>query len=74
MGVAHVLEAVVFHMTLTRRLSAAERASVRPAAEAHLAATLDHTRRVEALTIFTQAAPNAPFLIAERLPSATRAG
>ena len=67
-GYPHVLETWFFHMTLSRRLSAEERARVLPAAEAHFAAVLPMPRRVEALTIFTQAAPGAPFLIAERLP------
>ncbi|MBD0273804.1 MAG: DUF1045 domain-containing protein [Acetobacteraceae bacterium] len=57
-----------FHMTLTRRLSPGERAAVLPAAEAHLREALGHARRVSSLCLFTQAAPGAPFLIAERLP------
>lgn len=65
-GYPHVMETWFFHMTLTRRLSADERASVLPAAEAHFAGVLG-PRQVEALTVFTQAAPDAPFLVAERL-------
>ena len=57
-----------FHMTLTRRLTNAERAVFRPAAEAHLASALPHRRRVEEVCVFTQAGPGAPFTIAERLP------
>ena len=57
-----------FHMTLTRRLSDAERAQYRPAAEAHFAAALPHERRVTEICVFTEAAPGAPFTIAERLP------
>ena len=57
-----------FHMTLTRRLSDAERAVFRPAAEAHLAAALPQPRHVEEICVFTQAGPGAPFMIAERLP------
>jgi hypothetical protein len=67
-GYPHVLETWFFHMTLTRRLTPDERALIRPAAEAHFAAALTHPRRVDALTIFTQAGPGAPFLVAERLP------
>jgi len=57
-----------FHMTLTRRLTADERAAYQPAAEAHLAGALPHPRRVSEICVFTQAGPGAPFMIAERLP------
>lgn len=67
-GYPHVFETWFFHMTLTRRLTDADRAAVRPAAEAHFAAALGHPREVDAITIFTQSAAGAPFLIAERLP------
>lgn len=66
-GYPHVMETWFFHMTLTRRLAPEERGRIRPAAEAHFAGLLA-PRRVTALTVFTQAAPDAPFLIAERLP------
>lgn len=56
-----------FHVTLTRRLSSGEKAAVLPAAEAHLRESLGHGRRVSSVCLFTQAAPGAPFLIAERL-------
>ncbi|GAC1342194.1 MAG: hypothetical protein NVSMB18_15800 [Acetobacteraceae bacterium] len=57
-----------FHMTLTRRLQPDEHARYRPLAERFLAEALPHARRVAALCIFTQAAADAPFLLAERLP------
>ena len=57
-----------FHMTLTRRLTAEERAAYQPAAEAHLASALPRPRRVSEICVFTQAGPGAPFMIAERLP------
>lgn len=57
-----------FHMTLTRRLTAEERAVYHPAATAHLAAALPQARRVEEVCVFTQPAVGAPFTIAERLP------
>ena len=66
-GYPHVLDTWFFHMTLTRRLNEDEDALIRPLAEAHFAAALARPRQVEALTVFTQAAPGAPFLIAERL-------
>lgn len=57
-----------FHMTLTRRLTDAERAVFLPAAEAHLAGALLHPRQMNEICVFTQAGPGAPFTIAERLP------
>ena len=66
-GYPHVFETWFFHMTLTRRLSAEERALVKPAAEAHFAEVLPVARVVDALTVFTQARPGAPFLVAERV-------
>lgn len=56
-----------FHMTLTRRLTPAEHAAYRPAAERYLERALAHPRRVDALCLFTQAEPGAPFLIGERI-------
>ncbi len=67
-GYPHVLETWRFHMTLTRRLTAEERATVQPAAEAHFAAALAMPRRVEEICLFTQASSGAPFRLAERLP------
>ncbi len=57
-----------FHMTLTRRLSAEEKALYQPAAEAHFAAALARPRRVVDICLYTQAGAGAPFVIAERLP------
>lgn len=67
-GYPHVLTTWRFHMTLTRRLTAEERAAIQPAAEAHFAAALAVPRRVEAICLFTQIAPGSPFLLAERIP------
>ena len=67
-GYPHVLETWFFHMTLTRRLSPDEREWVRPAAERFFDGVAGVPRRVEAVTVFTQAAAGAPFLVAERLP------
>ncbi len=57
-----------FHMTLTRRLTPDERAVFMPAAEAHLAPALPHTRRVADICVFTQPGEGQPFILAERLP------
>ena len=66
-GYPYVLETWRFHMTLTRRLSADERAVWLPATERHFAAALGLERRVEDICLFTQADAGAPFLLAERL-------
>ncbi|HEX4260705.1 MAG TPA: DUF1045 domain-containing protein [Acetobacteraceae bacterium] len=67
-GYPYVFDTFRFHATLTRRLAPAEHEAVRPAAEAHLAAALDVDRWVSELCLFTEAAPGAPFMLAERLP------
>ena len=67
-GYPYVLTTWRFHMTLTRRLSADELATALPAAEAHFAAACAVPRRVASVCLFSQAAPGAPFLLAERLP------
>ncbi|MBS0559098.1 MAG: DUF1045 domain-containing protein [Proteobacteria bacterium] len=67
-GYPYVFEEWFFHMTLTRRLSVEEKATVMPVAEAFFADTVAVPRRVDAICLFTQAGPQAPFVIAERLP------
>jgi hypothetical protein len=67
-GYHYVFDEWWFHVTLSRRLTPEERALVQPALAAHLGDTPALPRRVTELCLFTQAAPGAPFLIAERLP------
>ena len=67
-GYHYVFEEWWFHVTLSRRLTEAERAVVQPALATHLGDAPALPRRVTELCLFTQAAPGAPFLIAERLP------
>jgi hypothetical protein len=67
-GYHYVFEEWWFHVTLSRRLNAAEMAVVKPALAAHLGDAPAMPRRVTELCVFTQAAPGAPFLVAERLP------
>ena len=67
-GYPHVLSAWRFHMTLTRRLTQAERADIQPRAAEHFAAALAQPRQVCDVCIFTQAAAGQPFLLAERIP------
>jgi putative phosphonate metabolism protein len=66
-GYPHVLEEWQFHVTLTRRLTPAERAVVQPAVTAWLGDAPARPRRVGSICLFTQAAPGAPFRIAHRL-------
>jgi hypothetical protein len=66
-GYPHVLAAWRFHMTLTRRLSDAERPGWQAAAEAHFAAALAMPRRAADICVFAQPGPGQPFTLAERL-------
>jgi putative phosphonate metabolism protein len=67
-GYPYVFGTWFFHMTLTRRLSDAEKSVILPAAEAWFAGALAVPRRVEDICLFTQATPGAPFNLAERIP------
>ena len=66
-GYPYVFEEWRFHVTLTRRLTAAEKAVVLPAVTDFLGAAPSRPRRVDHVTLFTQANPGEPFRIAERL-------
>ena len=66
-GYPYVFGAWFFHMTLTRRLGADERAVYRPAAERYFAEVLRVPRRVGAICLFTQASAEQPFLLSTRL-------
>jgi hypothetical protein len=66
-GYPYVFASWFFHMTLTRRLAADEKARFQPEAEAYFAHALRASRRVTDICLFTQTAPDAPFVIAERL-------
>lgn len=66
-GYPYVFGTWFFHMTLTRRLSEAEKAVFLPAAEEWLAPALAVPRQVRDICLFTQAAPGAAFVIAERV-------
>ncbi|HVZ06349.1 DUF1045 domain-containing protein [Rhodopila sp.] len=67
-GYPYVFDTWFFHMTLTRRLSAAEKSVVMPTAEAWFAPALAVSRRITDICLCTQAEPDAAFLIAERVP------
>ena len=66
-GYPFVFATWLFHMTLTRRLSAAEQDSVRPAAEAWFAPALARRRRVTDIGLFVQHGAGAAFSLAERV-------
>ena len=67
-GYTYVFGEFFFHMTLTRRLTAAEKNIYLPAATAHFDPILKQPRQVTDIALFTQAAPGAPFTIAQRIP------
>jgi putative phosphonate metabolism protein len=66
-GYPYVFEEWRFHVTLTRRLTPAEKALVLPAVTDFLDAAPSRPRRVEHVVLFTQSAPGQPFRVAERL-------
>jgi putative phosphonate metabolism protein len=66
-GYPYVFGTWFFHMTLTRRLTAEEKARLQQAAEAWFAPAVARTRRVEDICLFTQAEPGAAFVLAERV-------
>ena len=66
-GYPYVFDTWFFHMTLTRRLTDAEKSRVLPAARAWFAPALALPRRVEDICLFTQSAPGAAFTLAERI-------
>ncbi|HET6607887.1 MAG TPA: DUF1045 domain-containing protein [Rhodopila sp.] len=66
-GYPYVFGAWFFHMTLTRRLTAEEKARLQPAAEAWFAPATARPRRVQDICLFTQAEPGAAFTLAERV-------
>jgi len=65
-GYPYVLAEWQFHVTLTRRLLQAERDAILPPLLAHFADIPGNSRLVNEICLFTQAAPGAAFLIAER--------
>ncbi len=66
-GYPEVFATWFFHMTLTRRLSAAEMPVTRPIAEAWFASALRHRVRVVDVCLFEQPAPAQPFALTERV-------
>lgn len=66
-GYPYVFGTWFFHMTLTRRLSDAEKATILPAAESWFAPALAVPRRVEDICLFTQSTPTAAFTLSHRI-------
>jgi hypothetical protein len=66
-GYPYVFSTWFFHMTLTRRLSDAEKVTVLPAACNWFAPALSIRRRVEDICVFTQSGSGAAFTLAERI-------
>jgi putative phosphonate metabolism protein len=66
-GYPYVFDTWFFHMTLTRRLTAAEKLVYLPAAEEYFAGAIARPRRVDDICLFVQPSPGAPFVIRERL-------
>lgn len=66
-GYPYVFAEWRFHMTLTRRLTPAEKAIILPAVTEALGDAPDFSRTVSDICVFVQAAPGAPFTILERL-------
>jgi putative phosphonate metabolism protein len=67
-GYQYVFDEWRFHVTLSRRVTGAERSLLLPAIEAHFGDALARPRPVRELCLFSQEAPGAPFVITERLP------
>jgi putative phosphonate metabolism protein len=66
-GYPYVLNTWFFHMTLTRRLSAAEHDTWRTEVERYFAAAVAISRTVSDICLFTQVGPGEPFVIGERI-------
>jgi putative phosphonate metabolism protein len=66
-GYPYVFAEWRFHMTLTRRLTPAEKAIILPAVTEALGDAPAISRTVTDICIFAQGAPGAPFIILERL-------
>lgn len=67
-GYPYVFGTWRFHITLTRRLDADERARMENALRRHLAPALTLPRQVRSICLFLQPEPEAPFVIRARIP------
>lgn len=65
-GYPHVLDQFRFHMTLSNKLGTADMARLTPPAEAHFAALIGVPVLLDAVAIFCETEPGAPFHAEER--------
>jgi putative phosphonate metabolism protein len=65
-GYPYVLDQFRFHMTLSNKLNSADMARLATAAETHFSPVIGVPLRLEAITIFCEAAAGAPFRAEER--------
>ena len=73
-GYPQVFATWFFHMTLTRRLNAVERAELLPRSQAWFAPALDRPRMVSDICLYFQEHSAAPFELLERAACAGAAG
>jgi hypothetical protein len=67
-GYPYVFHLWRFHITLSRRLDAAEMVKARRIAQDYLGEALAFPRRVSSIAVFTQRGAAQPFLLAQRFP------
>ncbi len=67
-GYPYVMEAFRFHMTLTGPLDSAMAERLTPALADYFAGELAKEQRIDALSLFEEAAPGAPFRRVDRIP------
>lgn len=67
-GYPYVLDAFVFHMTLTKRLDDATKALVLPVARQFMAPTCHMPQRIDRLSLFHQTGPDEPFRLLRQFP------
>lgn len=65
-GYPYVFDAFRFHMTLTGRVAESEAEGLQRAIDAHFGAVLAESVVVDALTIFVEPEPGAPFVVLSR--------
>jgi putative phosphonate metabolism protein len=66
-GYPYVLDQFRFHLTLSNKLGATDMARLKPAAETHFAPLIGVPVLLDAVTIFCEPSPGAPFCAEERL-------
>jgi putative phosphonate metabolism protein len=70
-GYPYVLDEFSFHMTLTDRIPEARRADVEGTLEGWFAPVLGAAMRIDAIAVFTEATPGAPFRLRAAYPVQT---